>query len=132
MSQMEALTLLGIHSTKYEEFLFTTLSICIVAAEVVKPPLTSRASVRDDRHAMPHLLVDLLGAHATPEHAGAGQVAAVAGVGCAHHVLGVEGLLRQLGDGQRPAEHSTHEKQAAWMLSQSFESLNTRRPHRYC
>ena len=28
ISQMEDLTLLGIHSTKYEEFLFCTLSIC--------------------------------------------------------------------------------------------------------
>ena len=34
-----------------------------------------------------HLLVDLLGGHASAEHGGGGQVAAVAGVGGAHHVL---------------------------------------------
>jgi len=39
-----------------------------------------------------HLLVNLLGGHAATEHAGSGEVAAVAGVGSAHHVLGVERL----------------------------------------
>jgi hypothetical protein len=69
MLQMDALTLLGIHSTKYElvgdPLLFTMLSICSSTS-----------------------LVD-----AAAEHARAGQVAAVAGVG-------VEPLLGQLGHGQ--------------------------------
>merc|ERR1719231_1948728 len=43
-----------------------------------------------------HLLVDLLGRHAPAEHARAGEVAAVARVGGAHHVLRVELLLGQL------------------------------------
>merc|ERR1711998_136301 len=34
-----------------------------------------------------HLLVNLLGGHAATEHAGSGEVAAVTGVGGAHHVL---------------------------------------------
>ena len=44
MSQMEDLTLLGIHSTKYDEFLFCTLSICsstcaahVLVLSVVQP-----------------------------------------------------------------------------------------------
>ncbi|GBE59143.1 hypothetical protein BOVATA_006360 [Babesia ovata] len=48
-----------------------------------------------------HLLVDLLGTHAAPEHGAGGEVAAPPGVGRAHHVLGVEHLLRQLGHGER-------------------------------
>jgi len=47
-----------------------------------------------------HLLIDLLGGHAATEHGGGGEVAAVAGVGGAHHVLGVEHLLSQLGNGE--------------------------------
>ena len=48
-----------------------------------------------------HLLVDLLGRHAAAEQARGGQVAAVARVGGAHHVLGVELLLRELRHRQR-------------------------------
>ena len=48
-----------------------------------------------------HLLVDLLRAHAAAEEQRRGQVAPVAGVRRAHHVLRVEGLLRELGHGQR-------------------------------
>jgi len=39
-----------------------------------------------------HLLVHLLGGHAAAEHAAGREVAAVARVGGAHHVLGVEAL----------------------------------------
>merc|ERR1719498_183890 len=59
---------MGIHSTKYDEFLFCTLSIC------------SSTSLVDMR----------------PEEGARREVAAVAGVGGGHHVLGVEHLLRQL------------------------------------
>merc|ERR1711998_127423 len=45
-----------------------------------------------------HLLIDLLGGHAATEHACSGEVAAVAGVGGAHHVLGIELLLGELRD----------------------------------
>merc|ERR1712124_207649 len=48
-----------------------------------------------------HLLVDLLGGHAATEEGRAGEVAAVTRIGSAHHVLGVEHLLGELGDGER-------------------------------
>jgi len=47
-----------------------------------------------------HLLVDLLGGHASSEEGGGGEVATVSGIGGAHHVLGVEHLLGELGDGE--------------------------------
>ena len=47
-----------------------------------------------------HLLVNLLRGHAATEHAGSREVATVAGVGGAHHVLRIEHLLGQLGHGQ--------------------------------
>jgi len=47
-----------------------------------------------------HLLVDLLGGHSSSEEGGGGQVSSVSGIGSAHHVLGVEHLLGELGDGQ--------------------------------
>jgi len=47
-----------------------------------------------------HLLIDLLGGHAASEHGGGGEVSTVSGVGSAHHVLGIEHLLGELGDGE--------------------------------
>ena len=47
-----------------------------------------------------HLLVDLLGGHAASEDSGGGEVTTVTGVGSAHHVLGIEHLLGELGDGE--------------------------------
>ena len=44
---------------------------------------------------------NLLGGHAAAEDGGGGQVAAVAGVRRAHHVLGVPHLLRELGHAER-------------------------------
>ena len=63
MSQTEDLMLFGIHSTKYDEFLFWTLSICSSTSLVDMRPRNSSAG---------------------------GEVPAVARVGGAHHVLGVE------------------------------------------
>merc|ERR1711881_274693 len=47
-----------------------------------------------------HLLVNLLGGHAATEEGGGSEVASVTGVGGAHHVLGIEHLLGELGDGE--------------------------------
>ena len=47
-----------------------------------------------------HLLIDFLGGHAASEHGGGGEVSTVSGVGSAHHVLGIEHLLGELGDGE--------------------------------
>merc|ERR550537_477079 len=47
-----------------------------------------------------HLLINLFGGHAAAEHASSSQVATVTGIGGAHHVLGVEHLLSQLGHSQ--------------------------------
>merc|ERR1719359_186831 len=46
ISQTEALMLFGIHSTKYEEFLFCTLSICSSTSFVDIRPRKSAAAVR--------------------------------------------------------------------------------------
>merc|ERR1712073_215616 len=47
-----------------------------------------------------HLLVNFLGGHAATEDGGGGEVTTVTGVGSAHHVLGIEHLLGELGDGE--------------------------------
>ena len=47
-----------------------------------------------------HLLVHLLHGHASTEHGGNGEVPAVARITGSHHVLGIEHLLSQLGNGQ--------------------------------
>ena len=47
-----------------------------------------------------HLLIHLLHGHATSEHSSHGKVSAVSGVAGSHHVLGIEHLGGQLGDGQ--------------------------------
>ena len=47
-----------------------------------------------------HLLIDLLGGHASTEEGGGGEVATVTGIGGAHHVLGVEHLLGEFGNGE--------------------------------
>jgi hypothetical protein len=47
-----------------------------------------------------HLLVNFLGGHSSSEHSGGGKVSTVSGVRSAHHVLGVEHLLGELGDGE--------------------------------
>merc|ERR1712228_647019 len=47
-----------------------------------------------------HLFVNLLGGHASSEEGGGGEVTSVSGAGSAHHVLGIEHLLGELGDGE--------------------------------
>jgi len=47
-----------------------------------------------------HLLVDFLGGHSSSEESGSGKVSSVSWVGGAHHVLGIEHLLGELGDGE--------------------------------
>ena len=47
-----------------------------------------------------HLLVDFLCAHASTEHGGGCKVASMARIRGSHHVLGIEHLLCELGDGE--------------------------------
>jgi len=47
-----------------------------------------------------HLLIDLFGGHSTSEHGGGGKISSVSWVRSAHHVLGIEHLLGELGDGE--------------------------------
>jgi len=47
-----------------------------------------------------HLLIDFLHGHTSSEHGGNCEVSAVSGVASGHHVLGIEHLGGELGDGQ--------------------------------
>jgi len=47
-----------------------------------------------------HLLINLLHGHAATEHGGNGQVSAVSGIASSHHVLSIEHLGGELGDGE--------------------------------
>ncbi len=55
-------------------------------------------------------MAHLLGGHASTEEGGGGEVAAVAGVSSAHHVLGVPHLLSQLGHAARNAMGRQNER----------------------
>jgi len=47
-----------------------------------------------------HLFINFLGGHSSSEKGGGSEVAAVSGVSGAHHVLGIEHLLGEFGDGE--------------------------------
>ena len=66
--------------------------------DVVGDPLNEvrRVLVLDVKH----LLVNFLGGHAATEDGGGGEIASVSGVRSAHHILGIEHLLGELGDGE--------------------------------
>ena len=66
--------------------------------EVVRDPLNKVGGVLTNH--IHHLLVHLLGRHASAEEHRAGEIASVARVCGAHHILGVECLGRQLGNGE--------------------------------
>mmetsp|Transcript_36260 Transcript_36260/g.108739 ORF Transcript_36260/g.108739 Transcript_36260/m.108739 type:complete len:209 (-) Transcript_36260:708-1334(-) len=66
--------------------------------EVVGDPLNKVTRVLV--HNVHHLIVNFLGRHAPAEHHGAGEVPPMAGVGGAHHVLGVKRLSGELRDRQ--------------------------------
>jgi len=66
--------------------------------EVVGDPLNKVAGVLVVH--LDHLIVDLLGGDLPAVHHGAGEVASVAGIGGAHHVLGIKGLLGEFRDGE--------------------------------
>ena len=68
------------------------------AALIIRGPLNEvrRVLVLD----VEHLLIHLLGGHSSSEESGSGEVSSVSWVGGAHHVLGIEHLLGELGDGE--------------------------------
>jgi hypothetical protein len=47
-----------------------------------------------------HLFVNFFGGHTSSEEGGGGEITSVSGIGGAHHVLGIEHLLGELGDGK--------------------------------
>merc|ERR1711939_600689 len=70
-----------------------------------------------------HLLVDLLGRHTSTEQGGSSQVATMARVSSAHHILGIKHLLGELWDRECPVllrttgsegRKSDHEEVQAW------------------
>jgi len=66
--------------------------------DIVRDPLDKVARVLVLH--VQHLLINLLHAHSSSEHGGNGQVSSVSRVASGHHVLGVEHLLGELGNGQ--------------------------------
>ena len=73
-----------------------------------------------------HLFVNFLHGHAASEDSGGGEVTSVTGVGSAHHVLGIEHLLGELGDGKSTVLLGTTGGQ--WSES-DHEEMKTRKWH---
>jgi hypothetical protein len=74
-----------------------------------------------------HLLINFFGGHSTSEHGGGGEISSVSWVRSAHHVLGVEHLLGQLGDGESSVDlrssggewsETNHEEMESWEWDQ--------------
>merc|ERR1712146_882702 len=64
--------------------------------DIVRDPLNEVRRVFIDN--VKHLLIDLLSGHSTSEHISTSQVSAVSRISSTHHVLGIEGLLGELGN----------------------------------
>jgi hypothetical protein len=80
-----------------------------------------------------HLLINFFGGHSTSEHGGGGEISSVSWVGGAHHVLGVEHLLGQLGDGESSVDlrssggewsETNHEEMESWEWNQVDSELS--------
>merc|ERR1719481_751115 len=80
-----------------------------------------------------HLLVHLFGAHPAPEHGRRRQIASMARVRSAHHVLGVEHLLSQFGHRQcsvllRAARGQRRESRHKEMESRKWHQIHRQFP----
>lgn len=76
---------------------------------------------------MKHLLINILHRHLTSEHCGDSKISSVARIARRHHVLGVEELLSELWDGERPVLRRTSSCQ--WRESRHEEMKSRERNH---